>query len=428
MNLTLAGARRTWAALVAAGLALAAPPASAQWSNVAAIPARNVFSVWANADTVLATVDTAVFVSTNAGTSWQKSSKPVADVQGIAAARLRNGRLFAGTFAQGVFVSDDLGATWQPFNQGLVGGFLDSQLHIVDFEQRGSDLFVGTSGAGVYVRNLASADTWHHFGEQFEPNQASNIDDLALGGTRLIAAGGANGMVFIRDPGAPEWTTSLLGNGELLPAIGTREAIWTGTGWVVGTNRGIFRSTQGQEPWTFLDLAISPFPMANTAFALRGSRIFAAFDVPNFAVIQTSADDGASWQLLEIQPQTFVFKMAVSGENLFAGRGDGLWVRGISTVSVAHGGAITSGLRFGLASAQPVHDSARLHFELAEAADATIEVFDVTGRPVGEPVHGAFASGPHDVSWSAQSLRPGVYEARISVGPRAEVVRLVHVQ
>jgi len=163
---------------------------------------------------------------------------------------VRNGRVFVGTAGLGVFVSANLGQTWQAFNEGLVGGFLNTQLDVSDLQVRGDSLYASTLGAGVYVRRLTGVNTWHHFGEEFEPNQASNVRGLAVGGTRLLAAAGGNGSVFFRDPGDADWTVSWLDNVGLRPGLQAFGAVWTGTGWVVatGVGQGVFSSTLGQEP------------------------------------------------------------------------------------------------------------------------------------------------------------------------------------
>jgi hypothetical protein len=411
---------------LAFGLLAAAAPASAQWSKVPAIPVTTVYSLFANADTIVAGVDTATYVSTNAGASWQLSARVAASAAAVPGAWFRNGRLYAGTFGQGVFVSDNLGTTWQAYNQGLVGGILNSQLDINDLQQRGDSLYAATAGAGVYVRGFAPADTWHHFGEEFEPNQASVVDDLALGGTRLVAAAGGNGSIFRRDPGEIEWTISWLNNVGLFPGVQVRESAWTGTGWVVGTNIGVFRSALGQEPWTFSDLGLGS--LSNEAFATEGHRVFGGFSIPNAAIMEFSDDDGANWQLLESLLHAFVFRLAVVGNTLYAGRGDGLWVRSIGNVSAPPGGGVASGLQFALAGANPVEDTTRLRFDLPEAGPASIEVFDVRGRRVGPAIRESFAAGPHEITWGARDLSPGVYSAQLSAGNRHAVVRIVHVR
>jgi hypothetical protein len=415
------GSRLAWFVLMTLGIAALAAPAAAQWSRVDALPGSELFSIWANRDTIAVGADTAVFVSTNGGANWSRSARPVAGVTSIQAVRIRNGRLYAGTFGQGAFVSDDLGATWSAFNDGLVGGILDTQLDLVDFAILGGTLIAGTAGAGVYARDLDGPGSWHTFGDVFEPNQASNVNSLALGGTRLIASAGANGMVFRRDPGDADWTISNLDNVGIHAGLSAMTAAWSGTGWVVGTNLGVFRSVAGQEPWTRTDPGLGSLDWVT--FATQGHHLFAAFNVPLAAVMEESDDDGATWQDEEVLASVFVKQLAVSGNDLYAARGDGLWRRPAGTTSVAVG--TTSHLRFALAGPQPCRDVARLRFDLPAAGAVSIEVLDVLGRAVGDRLTGWWPSGPHEVSLDARRLSPGVYAALLSAAGQREVVRLV---
>jgi len=144
-------------------------------------------------------------------------------------------------------------------------------------------------------------------------------------------------------------------------------------------------------------------------------------------VIEQSGDDGLTWDELDVLPGVIVIRMATHGTDLYAGRGDGLWVRSTATVSVPERGPHAA-LQFALTGPQPVGSVARVHFDLPAAASAKIEVFDVTGRRVGEPMRQSLAAGAHEVSWNAGDLAPGIYEARLTAGERQEAVRLVHVR
>ena len=412
--------------LTAIALCVAASPAAAQWTPVDAVPSGFVIAVRAFGDTIVAGTITHVYVSTDAGASWHPSQPTVVGVP-IQSMLVRNGTLYVGTAGLGVFVSANLGQTWQAFNDGLVGGFLNTQLDVSDLKLRGDSLYASTFGAGVYVRRLTGVDTWHHFGEEFEPNQSSNVRGLAVGGTRLLAAGGANGTVFFRDPGDAEWTLSWLDNVGLRPGLAAFGAVWTGTGWVVatGAGRGVFSSSQGHEPWTAVNLGLGL--LNSGTLALRGHRVFGAFNRNNDVVIADSGDDGLSWGTLDVLPQTFVFQMTTVGTDLYAGRADGLWRRSTATVSVPGNGA-RAGLGLAIAGAQPAAHDVRLRFNMPEAGNASITVFDVAGRRAAELAQGSLSAGPHEVSWSARELGPGVYAVRLTVGQRQEVVRLVRVR
>ena len=399
-------------------------PAAAQWTRITTLPASDVFALRVVGDTITAGVDTAAYVSIDGGTTWRRSSRVSPTVTLVSAVLFRNGRLYAGTAGQGVFISDDLGVSWQPFNQGLVGGFLDSQLDISDLELRADDLVASTFGAGVYRRTLAAADTWQHFGEAFEPNQASNVNDLALGGTRLLACVLGNGATFHRDPGDPDWTIDFLVNGTIQPALSSQTALWIGSHWIVGTNSGVFLSANGEPPWTPSSTRLRN--LAWSTFAQHGPTVFAAFDSVNHILFAESHDAGANWAIQERTNAVFAYRLAVRGDDLYAARSDGLWVRRLSSVVSVPPGTGGTRLRFALA-AQPVRDVARFRFELPTAATAAIEMFDVTGRRVADRITRDFSAGPHELTVDERGLRPGVYCARLTVGGMHETVRLVRV-
>ena len=411
--------------IAAAGLAVGAlaGPAAAQMTRITAIPPHDVYALRILGDTIVAGVDTAAFVSTDAGASWQLTSR-VAPATLVFAVLMRNGRLYAGTSGQGVFISDNLGASWQAFNQGLVGGFANSQLDISDFELRGDDLFASTFGAGVYVRNLASADTWHHFGEEFEPNQASNVNDLAIAGTRLLACAGANGSTFHRDPADADWTIDFLINGTLHPGQAAQTALFTGSQWIIGTNIGVFLSPDGEPPFT-----PSATPLTNlswSVFAQHGSTTFAAFDSVNRILFASSHDAGAHWTIDERVFLPFAYRLAVHGDDLYAARTDGLWVRHLDSDTAVGPGTPRSGLHFALA-VQPVRDVARFHFELPAAGTVALELFDVSGRRAASRIEQFRGAGTHELAVNERALRPGVYSARLTSGTARETVRLVRV-
>ncbi|HTK69766.1 MAG TPA: T9SS type A sorting domain-containing protein [Candidatus Eisenbacteria bacterium] len=410
---------------IALGL-LAAAPAAAQWTRVTDLPVTKVFSLFSNGDTLAAGVDTAVYFSTNNGVGWRASTKPTPAVTSIQGLWVRSGRIYAGTFGQGVFVSDDRGATWQAFNQGLVGGILDTQLFISDLVVRGDSLYAATSGAGVYVRGLTGATTWSHFGGAFEENQSSNLNRLAVGGSRLLATAPGNGFVFVRDPGDPEWTVSNLDNVGPHGGLASQSVVFTGTAWVVGTNSGIFHSTSGQEPWSRLNPNLGTVNWAEVA--VDKQHLFLAFDVVTGAWLEESDDDGASLHNAEFQPGVFVFKLAPGKNDLYAARADGLWRRPLGAVTSVPEDAAPGALQFAVAGRQPFGNGTRLRFQLPRDEAISIELFDVQGRLVGPRIEGWQSAGSHEIALDAGSLGAGVYLARLTAGRTREVVRLIHVR
>jgi len=415
-------ARHVVVGAVALALGVGAAPARAQWNQVGAIPGTPLFSLFVNGDTLAAGGDTTVHVSIDGGATWRHSAKPVAGVHAVTAVRVRNGRIFAGTFGQGVFTSDDLGLTWQGFNQGLVGGFADSQLDIDDLVPRGDTMYVATAGAGVYLRRLTPPATWQPTGTPWDPEQAQVVNSIALGGKRLLALAGGNGMVFRNDPGELDWTESDLNNVGIAAGVQGSTAIWTGTGWVVGTNIGLFLSAAGQEPWTPVGLGLGPLRWS--AFALQGGHLFAAFTISTLAVIGQSSDGGATWTDPEVFPSVFIQALGISHGQLFAARGDGLWRREQPPLAVPP--VIATRVKLALAGPQPFADRATFRLELPQAGEATLELFDVLGRRTGVRVTRGWPAGPSTVSLDARDLAPGVYAARLVAGAAHAELRIVH--
>lgn len=413
-------------AIILTAAPLLASPASAQWTRVDQVPAANIYSVWTKGDTIAAASDSTVFVSTDAGTTWTTTAKVAAGATMVEAVRVHKGLLYAGTFGHGVFVSGDMGASWQSFNQGLVGGFADSQLRIMDLLARGDTLYAATAGAGVWIRNLASAAGWSHYGSVLEPAQASSVNALAASDTRLFACAGVNGDVYYRDPGDPDWTFDYL-FGHVDAGLESQAAIWTGSSWLVGTNIGAFHSSLGQSPWTYIDFGLHPTFF--TSFALHEGVVFVHFASGEGTGVEYSTDDGASWQVLDALPATFTYEIASIGSMLYAGRVDGLWRRSVPNVIVSTPpGGPSERLQFSITGPHPIHEEARFRVELPEAGRVRIDIFDLTGRRVPGGIDETLPAGANEVRWHAGSLAPGVYMARLDANGRTASVRLVRLR
>ena len=307
----------------------------------------------------------------------------------------------------------------------MVGGILNSQLDIGDFAVRGDSLYAATLGAGVYVRKLTGVTTWSHFGEEFEPEQSSVVNSLTLGGSRLLASAGNNGIVFTRDPGTPAWTESFLDNAGLEPGLQAFTAAFNGHGWVVATNIGTFRNALGQQPWAFTSPGLGA--IFNVGLTTIGAEYFAAFSIRQAVVVEHSSDDGATWEFLDVLPNAFVFRLVQSRGTLFAARTDGLWRRstdGLSSPPVASPGRIA----FAVVGAQPVHEQARFRFTLAHAGHASIDLFDIAGRHAAPRIEGDWPAGPQELTWDARGLEPGVYQALLHTEDGQAAAKVVRVQ
>ncbi|MEO0558500.1 MAG: S8 family peptidase, partial [Bacteroidota bacterium] len=76
----------------------------------------------------------------------------------------------------------------------------------------------------------------------------------------------------------------------------------------------------------------------------------------------------------------------------------------------------------------PVRRHAAVEFELAEAAEVRLAVYDVLGREVRLVTDGTRRAGPHAASLQVEGLSPGTYVVRLTAGSLARTQRMVVVR
>lgn len=405
-------------ALLAVAL-LGAPPAAAQWTRAEGVTSPNLYGVFARGDTVLAASDTLVWVSVDGGATWTASAPVGVAPASIESVWLRDARIWAGTGGQGVFTSDDLGASWQARSDGLAGGLFDSHLYVMCFAERADTLYAGTGGAGVFARPLRASGSWRPTGPQLVAWQAGGVEAVASHGGRLVAVGGFNGMTFHNDGGAP-WTESYLDNSGPLPDLGPTAAVWTGSAWLVATNHGVYRSAGGASPWIFTGLNLGQ--TVDSRMAAADGRAFVVVNRSGGGVLRWTRDDGATWNVLETIP-AWPSELALQGGRLWAARFDGLWHRDVATLDAPPPAPRAGALA--VRGGHPVRGGeAFFGFGLAAPGAVRLEVFDVSGRRV----RGAgrdLPAGRHEIAVDLRGLAPGVYHARLLAAGRADALRFV---
>jgi hypothetical protein len=88
--------------------------------------------------------------------------------------------------------------------------------------------------------------------------------------------------------------------------------------------------------------------------------------------------------------------------------------QGIVDVHEQGGASLPTRLALHPAHPNPFNPTTTLSFDLPNASDVHLEVFDVLGRRVAVLVEGQMPAGSHEVSWDASGVASGVYFARLS--------------
>ena len=66
----------------------------------------------------------------------------------------------------------------------------------------------------------------------------------------------------------------------------------------------------------------------------------------------------------------------------------------------------------------PFNPTTTIVFDVPQAADVTIVVYDLLGRPVSTLINGSMAAGRHEAYVDAQSWSSGLYIVRMRTGNR----------
>ena len=161
------------------------------------------------------------------------------------------------------------------------------------------------------------------------------------------------------------------------------------------------------------------------SFAVSGTNLFVGTDGGVFL----STNSGTSWtEVNSGLTNTFVRALAVSGTNLFAGTmGGGVWGRPLSEMTSVERLSTELPTRFSLGQnyPNPFNPSTTIPFSVPSKAFVSLKLFDALGREVSSLVSEELSAGTHARQWSALGLASGIYFYRLQAGNFAETRRLI---
>lgn len=392
-------------------LFLVAGNSPCQWVRLESLPSGDIPSLILSGSSMYAGTDSVVFISTNGGDVWTRSAVLPGSPQFIDALSIFDGKLYAGTGGNGVFLSLDNGQNWMPLNQGLVG--LGSS-QISSFAVRNEVLYLGTRGAGVF---RLQQDTWHPFGD-LAGQTAGNVEFLDFKGDTLVAGAGGNGYIWYAPNGATSWTgvqvAPLQNEAFIVNSIEAfREALY------IGTTYGIYRSTNNGGSW---------IPLGNGVPANRIIKLLSIGDT--LFASATSAltrwyrsTDGLQWTFVEQMP--LVYSQIFHANRLYTARIDGLWYKQLKPVSVEQTYSTLQNFTLEQNYPNPFNPSTVIAYNLPASSHVTLSLFDVLGREVQNLVNETQAAGNYKVEFTPEGLAGGVYFYRIAAGQFVKTMKLL---
>lgn len=241
---------------------------------------------------ILLTFSVCILFAGTAYGQWTQTGGPNSD--NVTALAVSGPRIFAGTFAGGVFVTANNGDTWDAVNNGLTDPIIKC------LAVKGTTLFAGTAGGGVF-RTTDNGATWT---EQNTDLTNTEVNALVTYDGFVIA--GTNDGVFLSTNDGNSWIATNVGleNTSISSLVRVNNVL------LAGTLVGVFRyDTQSPGPWTKASNGITSF--AITALSVADTYVFAATSENLFL----SKNQGNSWATAGIKSNTFVTSVGVPAAN-----------------------------------------------------------------------------------------------------------------
>jgi len=231
-----------------------------------------------------------------------------------------------------VSFTQTVSAQWIRTNGPYGGGYIQSLAKI------GSTIIAG-SGNGIFI-STNNGTSWTAIDSGLVIQDA--ITSLAMSGNNLFA--GTDCGVFLSTNNGTRWTAVSSGLPQTI-YYGYTQQIFTyvnalavsGQDLFAGTNYGVYLSTNNGASWTAVDSDLTP---TVNALAVSDNAIFAG--TANLGIYR-STNNGTSWTAVDsgITDSAYVFSLAVSGNNIFAGTSNGVF---LSTNNGTSWKAVDSGL------------------------------------------------------------------------------------
>jgi hypothetical protein len=394
-----------------------------------------------------------VVLSTNNGTSWTPVNAGTGTPPAVYALAVSGTNLFAGTSYNGVLLSTNNGTSWTAVNSGLPihdlggGNWEITAVHSLAVSPNGAggtNIFAGTGTGkdGIFLSTNngtswtavntglmtdAAVTEWVFSSFAFSPNGA--------GGTNIFA--GTQDGIFLSTNHGTSWTGS--GTGLIIYPVDITALVVSpngagGTNIFAGTNgSGVYLSTDnGSTNWTQVNSGLTGFNTLVNALAVSGKNLFAGVS----GIIGThsggvflSTNNGTSWTGVSSGLATDdVWSLGVSGNNLFAGTDNGIYVRPLNEMITSVRQVTNETPRqFMLAQnyPNPFNPSTTMQFSLPKATYVTLNIYNSLGQEVALLVSENLNAGTYTKEWNASGFASGIYYYRLQAGTFTETKKLI---
>lgn len=379
-----------------------------QWIPVNDIPNNiNIPSIFIEDNTIYAGADNVIYISTNEGNSWSKSSVIYGDADFVSSVIKHQNIIYAATYNYGVFVSSDEGNSWTEINNGLTG--LGAKT-ITDLIVRGDSLYAATSGSGIFVLDINNPATWHHFSNGLGWNISYNVFSLSMIDNILYAGAGGNGYYYTNEPGSDLWKEVKFGDLSSSQLI-FYDIVNVESVYYLSSSYGIYKSTDNGQTWNpeILNYGF----LENSNFVKAGSRVFSVLGKSVKSTWLEFDFSTQQWIWFDEQPATLVLNSGAMDGKLFSCTLNHLLVKELNTTGIEEPGKLRNDFTLSQNYPNPFNPSTTIEYSLKENANIIIEVYNNIGEMINLLVDNYHTAGQYKINFNAANLPSGIYFYRI---------------
>jgi hypothetical protein len=405
---------------------------------------------------------TGLYTSTNLGDNFTSIqwATPNYHVNAIAS---DGGNLFAAT-ASGIYRSTNNGVDWG--KRTIHGDYVLADFSALTF--RGSNyVFAGDVNGYCYVSSNSGGD-FYNKGQIQEGATVSSyafISTYVFASTKPYASGVAGGVYMSMDNGAT-WTA--VNNG--LPTLADTNTYVNclavvGTNLFAGTGHGVYLSTNNGTNWSKINTGLTDINV--TSLAVKNSEIFAGtygggvfrsnnngsswtnanllnyvtslFVVDNYLFAGTSGegvyilkDIDNTWRNVGLQNVRITGFTGSDGKLFAATQNHSVWTNGMDIVTGIEelAAGIPEAFLLNQNFPNPFNPSTTITFELPEAGEVTIKVYNILGQELITLFSGIVQSGKYSVDWNGLNdagspLSSGTYLYKLTAGEFTQTRKMI---
>lgn len=291
-----------------------------QWTKITDIPTQEIVALDFYGDTLYAASGTnLLYRSIDGGTNWTPLAvnNPSASIYSF---KVIDNVLYVGTLNSGIYVSSNAGISWANYSSTLPA--------VSDFKKFNGTVYASTEGNGVYRFDLNS-NNWQPFNNQLPSNLSYNVQTIASTSGSLIIGAGGNGTFYHYDFLNGEWIVGYY-YGTVAAGLSIDKIVSSSDTLFAVNGLRTIRSDNGGATWvndnmgTHNGIARGAFMGNTTLYAITNL-------VAGGTWIQQrnkNAAVGATWSNgEEFIPALYSFDICEFNNRLFLATDDGLYVK-----------------------------------------------------------------------------------------------------